>query len=92
MTPSLAESLRTSGTDDPLLQTALSQLGTYRDLYLHSLDGEADGSEKKLHGEQKEAIRKAAVVHALNHVLKWVNMRAELTAEPGAKSYGTTKS
>lgn len=56
--------------DDPLLSTALSQLGTYQDIYLHSLDGEAEGSEKKLFGEQKEAMRKAAAVHALNHVLK----------------------
>jgi U3 small nucleolar RNA-associated protein 25 len=59
-----------SATDDPLFSTALSQLGTYKDIYLHSLDGEAEGAERKLFGEQKEAMRKAAVVHALNHVLK----------------------
>jgi len=45
-------------------------LGQYRDIYLHSLDGEADGSEKVLYGDKKEAMRKAAMAHALNHVLK----------------------
>jgi U3 small nucleolar RNA-associated protein 25 len=39
-------------------------------VYAHSLDGESDGSERKLYGDEKEALRKAAVVHALNHVLK----------------------
>ncbi len=52
------------------VSAALEHVGTYKDLYLHSLDGEADGSEKKLYGESKEAMRKAVVVHALNHVLK----------------------
>lgn len=66
------QTLGEDAADDPLLSTALSQLGTYKDLYLHSLDGEADGSERKLFGEQKEAIRKASAVHALNHVLKYV--------------------
>jgi U3 small nucleolar RNA-associated protein 25 len=49
-------------------------LGTYKDFNAHSLDGEADGTEKKLLGEEKEALRKAAVVHALNHVLKLVHL------------------
>ncbi|KAI9637456.1 uncharacterized protein MKK02DRAFT_23689 [Dioszegia hungarica] len=70
ITPSLMSQIGESATDDPLFSTALSQLGTYKDIYLHSLDGEAEGTEKKLFGEQKEAMRKAAVVHALNHVLK----------------------
>jgi U3 small nucleolar RNA-associated protein 25 len=54
----------------PLVHTSLNHLGTYRDYYLHSLDGEADGTEKKVLGETKEAMRKAVAVHALNHVLK----------------------
>jgi hypothetical protein len=41
-------------------------------MYLHSLDGEADGSEKVLYGDNKEAMRKAAMAHSLNHVLKYV--------------------
>jgi U3 small nucleolar RNA-associated protein 25 len=55
-----------------LTSSALAHVGSYRDLYLHSLDGEADGSEKKLYGESKEGMRKAIAVHALNHVLKYV--------------------
>ncbi|WVF67577.1 hypothetical protein IAT40_002335 [Kwoniella sp. CBS 6097] len=69
ITPSLASSLKNSSSS-PLVSTSLAHLGTYKDFYLHSLDGEADGSESQLIGEQKEAMRKAAVVHALNHVLK----------------------
>jgi U3 small nucleolar RNA-associated protein 25 len=69
ITPSLLEHLR-SKEADPLVNTALSHLGTYKDVYLHSLDHEADGTEKKLYGEQKEAMRKATAVHAMNHVLK----------------------
>ncbi|WVQ95052.1 hypothetical protein IAU59_002144 [Kwoniella sp. CBS 9459] len=69
ITPSLASSLKASSSS-PLVSTSLAHLGTYKDFYLHSLDGEADGNESHLLGEQKEAMRKAAVVHALNHVLK----------------------
>ncbi|WVR09518.1 hypothetical protein IAU60_006586 [Kwoniella sp. DSM 27419] len=69
MTPALAASLKASNPT-PLLSNALAHLGTYKDFYLHSLDGEADGGESQLRGEQKEAMRQAAVVHALNHVLK----------------------
>ncbi|WVW85517.1 hypothetical protein I302_107555 [Kwoniella bestiolae CBS 10118] len=70
ITPFIATSLKASSSSTPLLSTSLSHLGTYKDFYLHSLDGEADGSETQILGEQKEAMRKAAVVHALNHVLK----------------------
>ncbi|KAK8854697.1 hypothetical protein IAR55_003436 [Kwoniella newhampshirensis] len=70
MTPALMSSLRSSSSTSPLVSTSLAHLGTYKDLYLHSLDGEADGSETQLLGEQKEAMRSAATVHALNHVLK----------------------
>ena len=52
------------------MHTALSHLGSYKDMYLHSLDGEAEGTERLMYGEQKEAMRKAAMVHAMNHVLK----------------------
>ncbi len=69
MTPSLLASLKASSTS-PLLSTALGHVGTYKDFYLHSLDGEADGSEATLYGDTKEAMRKAIVVHALNHVFK----------------------
>ncbi|OCF31541.1 U3 small nucleolar RNA-associated protein 25 [Kwoniella heveanensis BCC8398] len=69
ITPSLASSLKASSSS-PLVSTSLAHLGTYKDFFFHSLDGEADGSERQLLGEQKEAMRKAAVVHALNHVLK----------------------
>jgi len=69
MIPALAASMRES-TPSPLVSTSLTHLGTYQDFYLHSLDGEADGSEKVLYGDTKEAMRKAVVVHALNHVLK----------------------
>jgi U3 small nucleolar RNA-associated protein 25 len=48
----------------------LTHLGSYKDFYLHSLDGEAEGNEKTLYGEKKEAMRQAIVAHALNHVLK----------------------
>lgn len=56
------------------MHTALSHLGSYKDVYLHSLDGEADGTERQMYGEQKEAMRKAAMVHAMNHVLKCVRV------------------
>ena len=69
--PSLMSSLK-SAKPSALTSSALSHVGSYRDMYLHSLDGEADGSEKKLYGESKEAMRKAVAVHTLNHVLKYV--------------------
>lgn len=69
ITPSLLARLVEHG-GDALVNTALAHLGTYKDLYVHSLDGEADGTETKLFGEKKEAMRKAAMVHAMNHVLK----------------------
>ncbi|WRT68504.1 uncharacterized protein IL334_005480 [Kwoniella shivajii] len=70
ISPSLSASLKASSSSSSLVSTSLSHLGTYKDFYLHSLEGEADGSESSIFGEQKEAMRKAAVVHALNHVLK----------------------
>ncbi|OXG76614.1 U3 small nucleolar RNA-associated protein 25 [Cryptococcus neoformans Gb118] len=70
ITPSLLPAIRDSSTTIPLLSTYLSHLGTYKDYYLHSLDGEADGSETQLIGQHKEATRKAAVIHSVNHVLK----------------------
>ncbi|WVQ80182.1 hypothetical protein IAT38_002287 [Cryptococcus sp. DSM 104549] len=71
--PTLLPSIKASASSTPLLSTSLAHLGTYKDFYLHSLDGEADGSEAQLFGEQKEAMRKAAAVHGLNHVLKTRN-------------------
>ncbi|RXK42415.1 U3 small nucleolar RNA-associated protein 25 [Tremella mesenterica] len=69
ITPALLSSLR--GTKPvPLVSTSLSHLGTYKDFYFHSLDGEVDGSETKLLGEQKESLRQAIMVHTFNHVLK----------------------
>jgi len=65
--PSLLEPLRKC---TPITKTAMSHLGKYQDLYLHSLDGEADGTEDKLYGEKKEGIRSAVMIHAMNHVLK----------------------
>ncbi|WWC63399.1 uncharacterized protein I303_105999 [Kwoniella dejecticola CBS 10117] len=70
ITPSISAALKASSSSYPLLSTSLAHLGTYKDFYLHSLDGEADGTETQILGEQKEAMRLAAVVHALNHVLK----------------------
>lgn len=70
ITPAILSSLQAASELPPHFTTALSHLGSYRDFYLHSLDGEADGSEKSLVGDQKESMRKAAVVHSLNHVLK----------------------
>lgn len=69
ITPGIADALK-KGTASPLVSTCLAHLGKYRDMYLHSLDGEADGSEKVLYGDNKEAMRKAAMAHSLNHVLK----------------------
>lgn len=55
----------------PLASSLLSHLGTYTDLYAHSLDGEADGSEKAPFVEgTHSALRSAAAAHALNHILK----------------------
>jgi U3 small nucleolar RNA-associated protein 25 len=57
----------------PLAQSYLSHLGTYTDLYAHSLDGEADGREAGgafPAAGNREALRSAAAAHALNHVLK----------------------
>lgn len=73
--PSLSSALKSGpssakGSSSAKVATALAHVGSYKDIYLHSMDGEADGSEKKLFGESKEAMRKAVVVHALNHVLK----------------------
>ncbi|WVO21378.1 uncharacterized protein IAS62_002686 [Cryptococcus decagattii] len=70
ITPSLLPAIKDSSAATPLLPTSLSHLGTYKDFYLHSLDGEADGSETQLISQHKEAMRKAAVIHSVNHVLK----------------------
>ncbi|KAK4687363.1 U3 small nucleolar RNA-associated protein 25, partial [Tremellales sp. Uapishka_1] len=70
ITPSILTALQDATSLPPLLSTALHHLGSYKDFYLHSLDGEADGSETKAFGEEKESLRKAAMVHSLNHVLK----------------------
>lgn len=69
MSPSLLQSLKQSESS-PLVSTSLAHLGIYKDIYLNSLDGEADGSETALLGDRKEAMRKAIIVHSLNHVLK----------------------
>ncbi|ODN90832.1 U3 small nucleolar RNA-associated protein 25 [Cryptococcus wingfieldii CBS 7118] len=70
ITPSLLPAIKEASSSNPLLSTSLSHLGSYKDFYLHSLDGEADGSEIQLMSEHKEAMRKAVAIHALNHVLK----------------------
>nr|ODN94411.1 U3 small nucleolar RNA-associated protein 25 [Cryptococcus depauperatus CBS 7855] len=70
ITPMLLPAIKATSSSVPLLSTCLSHLGTYKDFYLHSLDGESDGSESQLLGDQKEAMRKAAVIHSLNHILK----------------------
>ncbi|WWC71472.1 uncharacterized protein I206_105430 [Kwoniella pini CBS 10737] len=70
ITPTISASLKASASTNPLLSTSLSHLGTYKDLYLHSLDGEADGAETQVLGKHKEAMRQAAIIHALNHVMK----------------------
>jgi len=66
----------------PLTNTALSHLGKYQDLYVHSLDGEADGTEVKLFGDQKESMRSAVMIHAINHVLKYVLSEITLMLGP----------
>ncbi|KAL1413346.1 rRNA-binding ribosome biosynthesis protein utp25 [Vanrija albida] len=68
LTPAIATAM---ASKPPLASTYLSQLGTYTDLYAHSLDGEADGSEKGVGaGKHRAALRAAAAAHAINHVLK----------------------
>lgn len=64
--PSIAAAVTT-----PKVSSLISQLGSYTDLYAHSLDGEADGSEKAaFHPGTHDALRSAAAAHAVNHVLK----------------------
>ena len=69
--PSLLSSVK-AGKQPVLLSSALAQVGSYRDLYLHSLDSEAEGREIELYGPEKEAMRRAIAVHSINHILKWV--------------------
>ncbi|TXT15623.1 hypothetical protein VHUM_00126 [Vanrija humicola] len=67
LTPAIAAAMASK----PLASTYLAQLGTYTDLYAHSLDGEADGSEKGVgKAKHRDALRSAAAAHAINHVLK----------------------
>ncbi|KAL7422228.1 rRNA-binding ribosome biosynthesis protein utp25 [Cryptotrichosporon argae] len=69
--PSLVSSLEARVSTLPAqTSTCLAHLGTYRDFYVHSLDGEADGSERAVLGDAREAWRAAVGVHAVNHVLK----------------------
>lgn len=42
----------------------------YKDLFAHGLDGDADGTGKGGFGQETEDVRRAGVLHALNHVLK----------------------
>lgn len=57
-----------------VLDSTLDMLSSYRDLFFHGLDGEADGyptSERSgLWGDDVEEVRSGAVMHAVNHVLK----------------------
>lgn len=58
-------------TAPPLASSLLTHLGTYTDLYAHSMDGEADGSETTpFAAGTHDALRQAAAAHVLNHVLK----------------------
>lgn len=69
ITPALLSSLQKS-TPEALTSTSLSHLGTYRDFYLHSMDGEADGTKALGKEDHVRGMRQAVIVHALNHVLK----------------------
>lgn len=66
--PTIAAALK----DAPALtSTLLSHLGAYSDLYAHSMDGDADGSERApFAAGTHDALRTAAAAHAMNHVLK----------------------
>lgn len=68
LVPAIAGAMKDAS---PLAASLLTHLGTYTDLYAHSLDGEADGSETAPFASgTHEALRSAAAAHALNHILK----------------------
>ncbi|TYJ52348.1 hypothetical protein B9479_007042 [Cryptococcus floricola] len=63
ITPSLlVPAIKQALSSTPLLSTSLSHLGSYKDFYLYSLGGEADGSETQLMSEHKEPMRKATLL------------------------------
>ncbi|BEJ14162.1 hypothetical protein CspHIS471_0313360 [Cutaneotrichosporon sp. HIS471] len=68
LVPTIAKAMKASPA---LASTLLSHLGAYSDLYAHSMDGEADGSESApFAAGTHDALRAAAAAHAMNHVLK----------------------
>ncbi|GHJ87696.1 hypothetical protein NliqN6_4098 [Naganishia liquefaciens] len=53
-----------------LLTSTLKIVGKYKDLFVHGLDGDADGSGAGGFGKETEDVRSAVTMHALNHVMK----------------------
>jgi U3 small nucleolar RNA-associated protein 25 len=71
VTPSLLQTF-TAAHPSPstTLSSSLDVFGQYKDFFVHGLDGDADGSGAGGFGKQTEDVRSAAVLHALNHVMK----------------------
>lgn len=72
VTPQLLQSFQAKHPKpSAALAATTDALSKYRDLMVTNLDGDADGTSKHGgFGPETEAVRSAAAMHALNHVLK----------------------
>jgi U3 small nucleolar RNA-associated protein 25 len=75
ITPSILATFQESHpSPSTILNTTLDLASSYKDLFLHGMDGEADGSSSKkgnaLYGNEAEDVRSAIMMHAVNHVMK----------------------
>ncbi|KAJ9106916.1 hypothetical protein QFC20_003925 [Naganishia adeliensis] len=71
ITPQILESFNAQHpVQSALLSSTLDVLGQYKDLFVHGLDGDADGTGAGGFGKETEDVRAAVTMHALNHVMK----------------------
>ncbi|KAJ9121655.1 hypothetical protein QFC22_002275 [Naganishia vaughanmartiniae] len=71
ITPSILETFNVQHpTQSAVLSSTLDVVGQYKDVFLHGLDGDADGTGAGGFGQETEDVRSAVAMHALNHVMK----------------------
>lgn len=71
ITPQILETFNAQHpTQSALLSSTLRVVGQYKDLFVHGLDGDADGTGAGGFGKETEDVRSAVTMHALNHVMK----------------------
>ncbi|KAJ9102456.1 hypothetical protein QFC21_002856 [Naganishia friedmannii] len=71
ITPSILETFNAQHpTQSAVLSSTLDVVGQYKDMFLHGLDGDADGTGAGGFGQETEDVRSAVAMHALNHVMK----------------------